>query len=222
MVAVVVSVDPSSLRTQQRALEEAGFDVLPASTFQEGAEKVAHAKPDLLVTDVRLQDYNGIHLVIRAQFQSPHTRAVVVGYPDRSLERDAADAGALYLDRSDVEVVVEAARRVFDDRARHRRWHRVRVEGRIEAFVDKLPVSLIDISEGGFRMEAPRDPVYVVSRTFYIHLPGPYLTTRARSVWILPGEGSGDAVCGAWVEADKNSTITPWKLFVAAVAAEVR
>ena len=217
-LAVVVNVDTLTLRTQQRALEEAGFTVLPASSFSEGAERVAQALPDLLVTDVRLRDYNGIHLVIRARSQSPHTRAVVVGYPDRDLEHEASDAGALYLDRSDIEAVVDGARRVFDVLARRRRWRRVRVDGRIAALVDHTPVKLIDVSDVGFRMEAPSDP-HLATETFRIHVPAASVTTEARSVWILPGPASTYAVCGASVELGKSVTNTPWEQFVASVAA---
>ena len=122
--AVVVNVTATMADEQRRVLERAGFTVFTAATFEEGCEFLKQVQPDLMVTEVRLLDYNGLHLADRARGDSPHTRSVIVGYPDLVLEEDARALGALYLTTSDSRALVDAARRLTDepqpDKARSR------------------------------------------------------------------------------------------------------
>ena len=54
--------------------------------------------PDLLVTDVRLGAYNGVHLVVRAHTDNPSMPALVMDvHHDRVLENEAKKAGAVYV-----------------------------------------------------------------------------------------------------------------------------
>jgi CheY-like chemotaxis protein len=221
MLAIVVNVDPFTLRSQQAALEEAGFDVLAAASFADASEQVARCSPDLVVTDVRLRDYNGIHLALRIGVSSPRTRVVVVGYPDRDLEHEASAAGALYLDSAQLSTIVDASARVFDRLIRRRRKHRVRVDGRIEAHAEGVPVRLIDVSEVGFRIEGPAAPPYSAMLTFRIDVPAAGVWIRARPVWSVAGDGCASAVHGASVALGKRATNTRWEHFVAAVAADL-
>lgn len=107
--ALVVDVAESTLRAHRQALEDAGFDVVTASSFTEGSTLLAQVRPDLLVAAVRLDTYNGVHLAIRSQSLSPSTRVLIVGYPDPVIERDAADAGAVYLPVWDAKTLVDMA-----------------------------------------------------------------------------------------------------------------
>ena len=118
MTAVVVNVAASTVREQRQALEDAGFTVLTASSFTEAGRLQAQVRPDLLVAPVQLGAYNGIHLAVRSRSVSPHTRVLIIGYPDIVLEREAAAAGAVYLTQSDVNTLVDAARHLFDNPTR--------------------------------------------------------------------------------------------------------
>ena len=102
MTAVVVTVAARSRNQRRRLLEEAGYRVFTAASFGEGSALLRRIRPDLLMVDVRLLDYNGVHLALRAREVTPRTRTVIVGEPDIVLERDAAAVGALYLSTSDV------------------------------------------------------------------------------------------------------------------------
>jgi DNA-binding NtrC family response regulator len=57
-------------------------------------------EPDLLVTELRLGEYNGLHLALRAQARQ--VPAVVIGDPDPVLENDAAKFGATFLRAADL------------------------------------------------------------------------------------------------------------------------
>ena len=48
-------------------LTASGFRVTVASNFQEARVRLGVRPPSLLLTEVRLGDYNGLHLVLRAR-----------------------------------------------------------------------------------------------------------------------------------------------------------
>ena len=52
-------------------------------------------RPDLVITDVKLGDFNGLHLALKARHRG--IPAVVIGEPDALLERDAMELGAAYV-----------------------------------------------------------------------------------------------------------------------------
>jgi hypothetical protein len=52
-------------------------------------------EPDLLITELKLGEHNGLHLALRARAKS--VPAVVIGEPDPVLERDAFQLGAMFL-----------------------------------------------------------------------------------------------------------------------------
>jgi CheY-like chemotaxis protein len=75
-------------------LTAAGYDVAVETSF--GAAKIAlERRPDLLISEIRLGDYNGLHLASHAR--SNDLPAIVIGAPDVVLERDARQMGVPYL-----------------------------------------------------------------------------------------------------------------------------
>lgn len=75
-------------------LHAAPYELVVVSQF--GAARVhVDLEPDLLITEVRLREHNGLHLALRAR--SKAVPAVVIGDPDPVLERDAADLDANYV-----------------------------------------------------------------------------------------------------------------------------
>jgi DNA-binding NtrC family response regulator len=53
--------------------------------------------PDLLVTEVKLGEFNGLQLAIRAHIHSPMISTIVIGDDDIVLERDALAEQARYV-----------------------------------------------------------------------------------------------------------------------------
>jgi DNA-binding NarL/FixJ family response regulator len=93
MPARVLVVEPNAGRRMalQRALAPVA-DVAACSDFVTARQHVRQATPDLLITNLRLDTYNGLHLVAHA---GPPTRAVVyMDPPDPGLLRVAQAAGA--------------------------------------------------------------------------------------------------------------------------------
>ena len=72
----------------------AGYEVAVATSFPEGKD-LLKLGPDVVVAELKLGEYNGLHLADRAL--SSGVPAVVIGPKDIGLERDAEDLGAVYL-----------------------------------------------------------------------------------------------------------------------------
>ena len=59
-------------------MREAGYGVTATADFQEAKRLLDAHGPDLLIADVRLGPFNGLHLVIRTHFRYPVFRAILL------------------------------------------------------------------------------------------------------------------------------------------------
>jgi DNA-binding NtrC family response regulator len=73
---------------------EAGYEVTLATTFADGKAHLQTA-PDVVITELRLGSYNGLHLALYADAAGIPT--VVVGDADLVLEADAERLGAMFV-----------------------------------------------------------------------------------------------------------------------------
>ena len=95
---LVVDDDPAVLRLLKQWLTGAGYAVVACDGFETAKQHLAEIPPDVLLTDVRLGAFNGLHLVILAKEQAPRTVAIAMSaFDDPILRRDAALCGAGYL-----------------------------------------------------------------------------------------------------------------------------
>ena len=65
-----------------KLLGDAGFEALTASTVPEAMRVLATAQPNLLITEIRLDTYNGLHLIAMAP--KPIPAIVITGFPERN------------------------------------------------------------------------------------------------------------------------------------------
>ena len=77
-----------------------GYRPAVATTF-ESANAQLRTHPQVVITQVRLHEYNGLHLALRARHAG--IPAVVVGEADTVLERDAVQLGATFLKRDELQ-----------------------------------------------------------------------------------------------------------------------
>src|SRR4026209_2984026 len=80
-----------------KLLADAGFETLTTATVPDAMRVLSTAQPDLHITEIRLDTYNGLHLV--AMSPKPIPAIVITGYPDRAVEADARRLGAEYLSK---------------------------------------------------------------------------------------------------------------------------
>jgi DNA-binding response OmpR family regulator len=92
---LIVDDDEATRNGLSRLLAGAGYAPIAAGSFPEGLKLLDSEKPDLLLVDVRLGEYNGLQLVIAAQRRVPSI--VLTGHADPVLEEDARNEGADYL-----------------------------------------------------------------------------------------------------------------------------
>jgi len=93
---LVVDDDPAALGGLVELLRSAGYDAVGAASFDEAIQALASMTPDVLIADVRLAEYNGLHLLHRSRASHPRMASIVIsGHPDIAIEREAALAGAV-------------------------------------------------------------------------------------------------------------------------------
>jgi len=92
---LIVDDDEVYLEGMKELLEEAGYEVFLASSFEEGRLELRDHTPDLLIIDVRLGAFNGLQLISTGQVRIP--AIVVTGFDDTVLRADAGGFGASYV-----------------------------------------------------------------------------------------------------------------------------
>ena len=90
---LVVAESKHLLTTLVSWVESGGYRVLARKCFKD-ARAVLEAA-NLLVTELKLGEYNGLHLALRAQ--NAGVPSIVIGPDDPVLSRDAAELGAIYI-----------------------------------------------------------------------------------------------------------------------------
>jgi hypothetical protein len=95
--ALVVDIDPIFVSELVPIVTDGGLRVLPLTEFAAARHELYICRPDVLVANVRLGAFNGIHLVYLAKINNPETRALIYGQDDRILAREVQSAGAFWV-----------------------------------------------------------------------------------------------------------------------------
>lgn len=92
---LVVDDDRAALAGLVELLKSAGYQATGCRGFEQAVQALATAQPDLLIVDVRLGEYNGLHLIHRSRQSHPQMASIVISaHPDPIIEREATQAGA--------------------------------------------------------------------------------------------------------------------------------
>lgn len=201
-----------------RMLSTAGNMVTSVAEFEQAEERLVYAPPDLLVTAVKLGSYNGIHLVLRAQADHPHTQAIVVHTEDDPvLEEEATSAGATYVrlplnEPRFLALVNELlAESTLPQSSRvARRWPRKQVK--VRARVGNNDANVVDVSYGGLRLEIGTID-HPLSRLATIDIPN-LGCLPVHPVWARGGGAVGRWWCGAEVDVADEYASDAWRKFV--------
>jgi len=193
-----------------------GHDVIFAAGFEAAVLALADHSPDLLISEVRLAQFNGLHLVIRSYTDHPTMRAILLDRTyDSVIEFDAQRHGATYL----VEPVGPADLLVYVSRklariSPQRRWPRKQPAGGLVARIAQRPARVVDMSYGGLRLELPQ--ANKVPSRFHVAFPGFEVVVRARPVWTRRTP-SGWISCGAELSEANPRTLAMWRQLVDSV-----
>ena len=133
-------------------LSRVGYQARGASTFGQARRRLAVEPPDLLIADIRLGMFNGLHLLID-QMEMP--AIITHALPDSVLEAEATRHGATFLLKpatpsvllqvvSDVLAVGSPRRSI-----RVRRWARTDVSAGLPARIGQAQAKVLDVGYGG-------------------------------------------------------------------------
>ena len=98
--ALLVEDNPALLSGLMELLEGAGVDVVACRNFQDAREYLQAHTPQVMVTDLRLGAYNGLHLVLLARQRASDMSVIVYSaHADAALRAEAHSFGAVFLEK---------------------------------------------------------------------------------------------------------------------------
>jgi DNA-binding response OmpR family regulator len=117
-VALIVHPDGNARAAIRRTLRNAGFQAVAVDTFDAARHMLELEPVDVLVTEARLGDFHGLHLVLIARYGNPAVfAAVLTGERDEVLERDVERAGGVLFVGDHVDAIVGHIERMSLPRA---------------------------------------------------------------------------------------------------------
>lgn len=226
-VAIVVDANLEELRKTERVLADAGFVVVAIDSFAEAKATLQSISPEIVVADIKLAAFNGLHLAAISGIERPGTPFIIThNLHDVVLEADALDLGAVYVVKTETrEELQRIASRFFEgqnpDVAVTRRWPRKRLTVQTVARVASSSADILDVSYGGVRLKVSQRPppaAHESSSAFDITFPELALSLQGSPIWIAPDAGGPGWVCGVDVSLNESAEIERWKEFVDSVS----
>jgi DNA-binding response OmpR family regulator len=217
---LVVDADLSTLFTTAMLLREAGHRTATVSTFEDAKRLLTTMSPDVLITDVRLGAFNGLHLALRRHLQQPDSASIITSATaDRMLEAEACAIDVPYLLKpvASVELLAVIDRMLERDRSARlafRRSPRRRIAGGVGATLEDTPVVVLDVSDAGLCLEIEETAKQAVGSSFRITLQAFGLSVSADSIWTKRDTDSGALKCGAALLSTDRETMQAWLGFV--------
>jgi DNA-binding NtrC family response regulator len=208
---LIVEDDNANRSGLVQLLRGAGYDAIGAATFEEGRHLLIAENPDLLITDVRLEGFNGLQLIITQL--NPIPAIVITGFLDRTLETEAKRLGADYLVKpfapsALLTLIAEKLKPqvMFDV---ERRWTRKRVEG-LFAQLETARARVVDVSYGGLRLELQDVAADTLPPAFDVKLPAKAVAVHVELVW-QSRTHDGLWLCGAALSHIDTVTAQAWQ-----------
>jgi len=97
---LVVEGNTNGLASLVEPLRKAGYRAVGTASFETARHLLRTQWYDLLITDLRLAAYNGLHLVFHSRVVNPAATAIIVAaIPDDTSEVEARRLGAHYVAR---------------------------------------------------------------------------------------------------------------------------
>jgi DNA-binding response OmpR family regulator len=211
---LVVSPDVKAGDLVCRALMAAGYAPSFAETFELARDAIAADVPDLLLVDLRLGAFNGLHLVSDAP---PALPSIIMSEVTDDVEGEALALGSACIAKPiAAAALVELIGRVLAAAKRRkatgsrRRWERKTPIRDLSASIDGATVArIVDVSYGGVRLAL--DQQYVVPQAFEITLGDPPVSVNVMTV--CESRVGGSRLCGA-VLSSANVAMRDWVKFV--------
>jgi hypothetical protein len=192
---LLVDTDSTQRAAHAAALTAVTERVYTAPTFATAKSVLLEARPAVLVTQVRLSEFNGIHLGLWGRGRLPSLRVVIVGQSDPNLETDARTSGFFYLHHNDEQAVVQATLEAIAREHPRRRWQRKHLPASLAGQIDGAPARVLDVGYGGLRMQI-QGPFHAARDSrLPVNIPALGVDVETTCRWITSDE-SGSYSCG--------------------------
>ena len=209
---ILVAADSRDRLGYVSALISAGIDVDPTATFHEARSLLGEGRHNVLVTPVRLAEYNGLHLALWGATRLPDLRCVIIGHSDPALERYARELGFLFVRQEDHAAVVQATFEAVTRQTPRRRWRRTLLVPSVSARINGSPAAILDISYGGFRAETNlRGGRMAPGRDVFVDIPTLAVHAEAMCRWVRREASSDSLLWGASVIDREARPDSPWR-----------
>lgn len=210
---LVLEDDDNALAGIVELLAECGYDVTPASAYEDAKRLLSTTVYDLFLTDIRLRSYNGIHLVKKVREESPETAIIIMtGYDEPLMQLEASRYSAQFLKKPFKSAdLLEAVNRSVGNVRRERRWPRKRVLGGFRVTAAGRPAAVVDVSYGGLCLEIPSTDT--VPALFDVEVSGLNLHLMVQPVW-SSARVPGALLCGAALASDATPAARTWREIV--------
>src|SRR5262245_5460586 len=217
--ALLVDSDPVQRASTARLLRSLGYTVIVASTFADARRYLlATESLALLIADVRLGEFNGLHLAFRARAAHPNVSIVITDRAyDATLQAEANRMGGSYLARpfstNELESLLTPQAAARSQAVR--RWPRRSVAKVVQAAVGPSAGRVIDISYGGLCLEFPRDEFETsLPSLLNVELTALGLSLQMHPVWADTTTSTQAIRCGGEVVAADAGSLSQWRDFV--------
>jgi CheY-like chemotaxis protein len=211
---LVLDDDEAALAGIVEMLHEWGYLAAGAVTYDEAKRLLGANSYDLLITDIRLRGFNGLHLVQQLYRDRPEMGLIIItGYDEPMMEVEAGRYGAEFVRKpiKPAEFMATVSRALGDVR-RQRRWPRKRVVGGFRVTVNGQPAAVVDVCYGGLRLEVPKGGQ--LPQKFDVEIAGIGLQLPVESVWCHSADADGMVMCGASLAAEGTPAARTWRAIV--------
>jgi CheY-like chemotaxis protein len=194
-------------------LEQAGYRVTAVQDFSAAKASLASG-PELLITELKLGAYNGLHLAIRARARN--MPVLVVGHADPVQQAEADRQKAAYLVPPLADDRLLGVVRDLLTAAQHTRRSPRKQVPMVDILVNEAPARLIDVSYEGLRLEAASERSRFLPASFTVSLPHFNFSCDVERIWTTSRDGSAVSY-GAELLPRNADTLLAWRSLVDAL-----
>ncbi len=215
--AIVVVSETGLGETLSEWLSAAGYAARVIRTFAAARAELDGVSPALLVAQIKLGAYNGLHLAIRARSRGSKTPVILVGDRDSVLQTEADRLHASYLTTPlEEQVLLETLRRAEAEYRPTRRSPRKRVP-MLDALVNDVEARVLDVSYEGLRLQLSDQQPTTIPPYFMVRIPLFNVSCRAQRIWTLDPPDKDGLWCGATIVGVDPAGAVAWRALVDSV-----
>jgi DNA-binding response OmpR family regulator len=206
--------DENALSGIVEMLRDAGYTATGTMTYEAAKRMLGLASFDLLVTDVRLRGFNGLHLVRQSRQDWPEMATMIItGYDEPMIEVEAGRYGAEVMRKplKSAEFLL-SVERCLGAVHRQRRWPRKQVAGGFRIIANGHAAAVMDVCYDGLRLEV--EDGGDLPSSFDIEIEGIGLQLPVESVWCQRFEERGGVMYGATLAHDTTPAARTWRTIV--------